>query len=78
VSDGAVRTRASEPRRFKFARLAANRQAYASPSRIHAASIASLLLTTEAVITQIPEKNRDAAMPGRGWAQECTKSTLRN
>ena len=32
----------------------------------HAASIASLLLTTQAVITQIPEKNRDAAMPGRG------------
>ena len=32
----------------------------------HAASIASLLLTTEAVITQIPEKNRDAAMPGGG------------
>ncbi len=28
--------------------------------------IASLLLTTEAVITQIPEKNRDAAMPGGG------------
>ena len=39
----------------------------------HAASIASLLLTTEAVIAQIPEKNRDAAMPGRGWAQECKK-----
>jgi chaperonin GroEL len=32
----------------------------------HAASIASLLLTTEAVITQIPEENRDAAMPGGG------------
>jgi chaperonin GroEL len=32
----------------------------------NAASIASLLLTTEAVITQIPEKNRDAAMPGAG------------
>ena len=32
----------------------------------HAASIASLLLTTEAVITQIPEKSRDAAMPGGG------------
>src|SRR6266496_2118609 len=32
----------------------------------NAASIASLLLTTEAVITQIPEKNRDAAMPGGG------------
>ena len=30
----------------------------------HAASIASLLLTMEAVITQIPEKNMDAAMPG--------------
>jgi chaperonin GroEL len=30
------------------------------------ASIASVLLTTEAVITQIPEKNRDAAMPGNG------------
>jgi chaperonin GroEL len=30
----------------------------------HAASIASLLLTTEAAITQIPEQNRDAAMPG--------------
>jgi hypothetical protein len=26
----------------------------------------SLLLTTEAVITQIPEPNRDAAMPGGG------------
>ena len=32
----------------------------------HAASIASLLLTTEAVITQIPEKNKNAAMPGGG------------
>ena len=32
----------------------------------HAASIASLLLTMEAVITQIPEKIRDAAMPGMG------------
>ena len=32
----------------------------------HAASIASLLLTMEAAITQIPEKNRDAAMPGGG------------
>jgi chaperonin GroEL len=32
----------------------------------NAASIASLLLTTEAVITQIPEKNLDAAMPGGG------------
>ena len=32
----------------------------------HAASIASLLLTMEAVITQIPEKNVDAAMPGMG------------
>ena len=30
----------------------------------NAASIASLLLTTEAVITQMPEKNTDAAMPG--------------
>jgi chaperonin GroEL len=32
----------------------------------HAASIASLLLTMEAVITQIPEKNMDASMPGMG------------
>lgn len=32
----------------------------------NAASIASLLLTTEAVISQIPEKNGDAAMPGGG------------
>jgi chaperonin GroEL len=32
----------------------------------HAASIASLLLTMEAVITQIPERNMDAAMPGMG------------
>jgi chaperonin GroEL len=32
----------------------------------HAASIASLLLTTEAVITQIPEANKNAAMPGGG------------
>ena len=30
----------------------------------NAASIASLLLTTEAVIFQVPEKNQDAAMPG--------------
>ena len=37
----------------------------------HAASIASLLLTMEAVITQIPEKNMDAAMPG--MAQECAE-----
>jgi chaperonin GroEL len=32
----------------------------------NAASIASLLLTTEAVIFQVPEKNQDAAMPGGG------------
>ena len=32
----------------------------------HAASIASLLLTTEAVITQIPDKDMAAAMPGMG------------
>ena len=32
----------------------------------NAASIASLLLTTEAIITQMPEKNTDAAMPGGG------------
>jgi chaperonin GroEL len=32
----------------------------------HAPSIASLLLTTEAVITQIPEENKNAAMPGGG------------
>jgi chaperonin GroEL len=32
----------------------------------HAASIASLLLTMEAVITQIPEKNMDAALPAGG------------
>jgi chaperonin GroEL len=30
----------------------------------NAASIASMLLTTEAVIFQVPEKNQDAAMPG--------------
>jgi chaperonin GroEL len=30
----------------------------------NAASIASLLLTTEAVIFQVPEKNQDAAMAG--------------
>ena len=35
----------------------------------HAASIASLLLTMEAVITQIPEKNMDAAMPGGGMGE---------
>jgi len=32
----------------------------------HAASIASLLLTTEAVISQIPEKHQQAAMSGGG------------
>jgi chaperonin GroEL len=32
----------------------------------HAASIASLLLTTEAVISLIPEKSQPAAMPGGG------------
>src|SRR5712692_8738442 len=32
----------------------------------HAASIASLLLTTEAVISQIPEANKHAAVPGGG------------
>jgi chaperonin GroEL len=32
----------------------------------NAASIASLLLTTEAVISQIAEKNKDTAMPGGG------------
>ena len=30
----------------------------------HAASIASLLLTTEAVVSQIAEKGEHAAMPG--------------
>ena len=35
----------------------------------HAASIASLLLTMEAVITQIPEKSMDAAMPGGGMGE---------
>ena len=35
-------------------------------ARQHAASIASLLLTTEAAVTQIPEKNKDAGMPGGG------------
>src|SRR4051812_22889640 len=32
----------------------------------NAASIASLLLTTEAVISQIPDADKDAAMPGAG------------
>jgi chaperonin GroEL len=32
----------------------------------HAASTASLLLTTEAVITQIPEEHKNAATPGGG------------
>jgi chaperonin GroEL len=32
----------------------------------HAASIASLLLTTEAVISQIPEEHKHAAVPGGG------------
>src|SRR5207245_4461698 len=32
----------------------------------NAASIASLLLTTEAVISQIPEENKHAARPGGG------------
>jgi chaperonin GroEL len=32
----------------------------------NAASIASLLLTTEAVISQIPEEHKNAAMPGAG------------
>ena len=35
-------------------------------ARQHAASIASSLLTTEAVITQIPEENTHAAMSGGG------------
>ena len=35
-------------------------------ARQHAASIASLRRTTEAVITQIPEQHRDPAMPGGG------------
>ena len=39
----------------------------------HAASIASLLLTTEAVITQIPEENKHAAMPGGGMGEACTE-----
>jgi chaperonin GroEL len=34
----------------------------------NAASIASLLLTTEAVISQIPDADKDAAMPGAGMA----------
>jgi chaperonin GroEL len=32
----------------------------------NAASIASLLLTTEAVISQIPEERKNAAAPGAG------------
>jgi len=32
----------------------------------NAASIASLLLTTEAVISQIPQENKNAVMPGGG------------
>ena len=32
----------------------------------NAASIASLLLTTEAVISQIPEEHKHAAVPGGG------------
>ena len=32
----------------------------------HAASIASLLLTTEAVISQIPEAGQESAMSGGG------------
>ncbi len=32
----------------------------------NAASIASLLLTTEAVITQIPDEQKNMAMPGGG------------
>src|SRR5437773_909822 len=39
----------------------------------NAASIASLLLTTEAVISQIPEEHDRAAMPGAAWGG-CTKS----
>ena len=34
----------------------------------HAASIASLLLTTEAVITQIPEEHRPVAMSAGGMS----------
>ena len=37
----------------------------------HAASIASLLLTMEAVITQIPERNMYVAMPGMGAGMYC-------
>jgi hypothetical protein len=36
------------------------------PSAQHAASIASLRLTTEAVVTQIPEEHKNAATPGGG------------
>ncbi|MGB2715147.1 MAG: chaperonin GroEL [Vicinamibacterales bacterium] len=35
----------------------------------NAASIASLLLTTEAVISQIPEQHQNAAMPGGGMGE---------
>jgi chaperonin GroEL len=33
---------------------------------IHAASVASLLLTTECAVTDLPEKNSPPPMPGGG------------
>ena len=39
----------------------------------NAASIASLLLTTEAVISQIPEKNRRRRCRAAAWAEGCTE-----
>jgi hypothetical protein len=35
----------------------------------HAASIASLLLATEAVISQTPEEHKHAAVPGGGFGR---------
>ena len=35
----------------------------------NAASMASLLLTTEAVIAQIPEQSENAAVPGGGMGE---------
>jgi chaperonin GroEL len=37
----------------------------------NAASIAALMLTTEALITEVPEKKDKAAAPGEGYDEEC-------
>ena len=42
----------------------------------NASSIASLLLTTEAMVSEIPEEKKEAPMPQGGGMGGCTRKTL--